>query len=70
MNDRQSITFLEDGGMKRLRRDVLTGEVHIDHLMEFNVPSEVKLSEFTTDAYLLDGVVAVRLDYDQWHFYI
>lgn len=38
MNDRQSITFLEAGGMKRLRRDVLTGEVYIDHLMEFNVP--------------------------------
>ena len=69
MNDRQSITFLEAGGMKRVRRDVLTGEVHIDHLMEFNVP-EGKRTEFTTDAYLLDGVVAVRLDYAEWHFYI
>ena len=55
--------------MKRLRRDVLTGDVHIDHLMEFKVPKN-QFTEFTTDAYLLDGVVAVRLNYDEWYFYI
>ena len=69
MNDRQSITFLEDNSMMRVRRDQDTGEVHIDHLMKFKVPDGPK-SEFTTDAYLLDGVVAVRVDYSEWYFYI
>ena len=69
MNDRQSITFLDDGGMKRLHRDEKTGEVIIDHLMQFKVPNN-RFTEFTTDAYLLDGVVAVRMNHEKFYFYI
>ena len=69
MNDRQSITFLEDGNMMRLRRDETTGDVQIDHLMQIEVPNN-QFTELATDAYLLDGVVAVRVNDNEFYFYI
>jgi len=74
MNDRYSIVFLENTKIKRLFRDEETGEVEIQDLMELKMPVRndtdgLDSQDVATDVFLLDEVVAVRINDGEFYIY-
>lgn|ERR1740139_1216361 len=66
MNDRQSITFLEGFNITKLYREKDSGLVKVEHLMRLELDEEY---DRVDDAYLLDGVVAVRVNETEFRFF-
>ena len=65
-NDRQSITFIEDKKVYRLHRDNAELTVEIDLLMELDLNE----ADWANDAWVLDEIVAVRLNDTDFHFFM
>jgi hypothetical protein len=64
--DRQSLTFLENNNVHKLYRDPQTGSVEVDTLMQLSLPS----LDVATDLWVLDGIVAVRINDKNFKFFI
>ena len=67
-NDRQSITFIEDSKVHRLSRDP-----DFEHLVvKIEDMLELDLGEydFVTEAWVLDGMVAVRVNDTEFRFFL
>lgn len=65
-NDRQSITFLEGFNVTKLYREEDSGLVKVEHLLQLDLDSEF---DRANDAYLLDEVVAVRVNETEFRFF-
>lgn len=64
--DHSSITFLDSRKVLKLHRDPNDYEVELDELMELSLqPGEV-----ATDLFVLDGIVAVRINDNKFRFFI
>ena len=66
-NDRQSITFLENNKVHKLHRDEESGAVEVETLMELDLKND---TDVATDLWVLDGIVAVRINDKAFKFFI
>ena len=67
-NDHLSITFLEDDKVMRLSRDPNFENlvIKIDELMELSLAD----NNFVSEAWVMDGMVAVRVNDTEFHFFM
>ena len=65
-DDRQSITFVEDKKVYRLHRDTPDMSVKVDFLVDLAIGED----DWAYEAWVLDGIIAVRVNDDEFRFFM